>query len=275
MEKVTIQQLIVEEGEDFAIVVKEDFTPMVEVVAMATGGVAFGSCTKSLFQELDEMQKIQVQLGNKKEMQVEGKGTVGINTDHGKVLNNVQFIPELGYNLLSVGQLMAGGCSLVFDDKKCVITNKKSGQQVHIGMTPNKMFPLDVSTMEYFALAANAKDESELWHLRHLSSFLYASNKKKYGSLYDLQDKVLSVKEKRRVRAFKKGKSYRKEDKVVDVVDDSPSESDIVRNQTLIRSARKKLELDKSLGVQTIGNEDDIVKELVDIELQNRDQFFS
>ncbi|KAL4312115.1 hypothetical protein GQ457_01G013630 [Hibiscus cannabinus] len=33
------------------------------------------------------------------------------------------------------------------------------------------MFPLDVSTMENFALAANAKDDSELWHLRygHLS----------------------------------------------------------------------------------------------------------
>ncbi|KAK8481308.1 hypothetical protein V6N11_047294 [Hibiscus sabdariffa] len=69
--------------------------------------------TKSLFQELDETQKIHVQLGNKKKMQVEGKGTVGINDDHGKVLNNVQFIPELGYNLLSVGQLMAGGCSLM------------------------------------------------------------------------------------------------------------------------------------------------------------------
>ncbi|KAL4312806.1 hypothetical protein GQ457_01G025220 [Hibiscus cannabinus] len=125
------------------------------------------TCTKSLFQELDEMQKIQVQLGNKMEMQVEGKGTIGINTDRSKVLNNVQFIPELGHNLLSVGQLMAGGCSLVFDDNECVVTNKKSGQQVHIGMTPNKMFPLDVSTMENFALAANAKDDSELWHLRY------------------------------------------------------------------------------------------------------------
>ncbi|KAL4362876.1 hypothetical protein GQ457_04G016030 [Hibiscus cannabinus] len=79
--------------------------------------------TKSLFQELDETQKIQVQLGNKMEMQVEGKGTIGINTDR--------------------------------------------GQQVHIGMTPNKMFSLDVSTMENFALVANAKDDSELWHLRY------------------------------------------------------------------------------------------------------------
>ena len=61
--------------------------------------------TKSLFQELDETQKIKVQLGNKKEMQVKEKGTVGVNTSHGrvKVLDNVQFVPDLGYNLLSVG----------------------------------------------------------------------------------------------------------------------------------------------------------------------------
>jgi hypothetical protein len=125
--------------------------------------------TKSLFQELDETKKITVQLGNKKEMQVEGKGTVGVDTSHGKVktLDNVQFVPNLGYNLLSVGQLMAGGYSIVFDNDACVITNKKSGKKVHVSMTPNKMFPLDVSTMQNFALAASTKDDSKLWHLRY------------------------------------------------------------------------------------------------------------
>lgn len=125
--------------------------------------------TKSLFQELDETQRIKVQLGNKKEMQVAGKGTVGVDTSHGKVkvLNNIQFVPDLGYNLLSVGQLIAGGYSVLFDDNTCVIKNKKSGQKVQISMTSNKMFPLDVSNMENFALAASAKDDSKLWHLRY------------------------------------------------------------------------------------------------------------
>lgn len=83
---------------------------------------------KSLFHELDETQKIKVQLGNAKEMQVEGKGAVKIETSYGKVkmLNNVQFVLDLGYNLLSVRQLMAGGNSVLFDDNTCVITNKKS-----------------------------------------------------------------------------------------------------------------------------------------------------
>ncbi|KAH0657759.1 hypothetical protein KY289_026507 [Solanum tuberosum] len=115
-------------------------------------------------QKLNEKQKKKVQLGNTKEMQVEGKGTMGIDTSHDKVkmLDNVQFVPNLGYNLLSVGQLMSDGHSLWFDDDVCVITNKKSGKKVRITMTPNKMFPLDIFDMESFALAASAKDESKL-----------------------------------------------------------------------------------------------------------------
>ena len=41
--------------------------------------------TKCLFKELDETQKIKVQLGNTKEMQVEGKGTVKVETSHCKI----------------------------------------------------------------------------------------------------------------------------------------------------------------------------------------------
>ena len=54
-----------------------------------------------------------------------------------------------------------------FDDDACVTTNNKSGKKVYIIMTPNKMFPLEVSNIESFALAASAKDESKLWHLRY------------------------------------------------------------------------------------------------------------
>jgi len=122
------------------------------------------TCIKSLFKELDETQKIKVQLGNRKEIQVEGKDTVGVHTSHGKekMLDNVHFVPDLGYNLLSVGQLMASGYSILFDEDTCVITNKKSGKQVHVIMTPNKMFPLDVSNMDNFALTTSAKDYSKL-----------------------------------------------------------------------------------------------------------------
>ena len=105
--------------------------------------------TKFLFQELDEMRRIKVQLGNRREMQVKGKGRVKVVTSHGKIklLDNVQFVLGIRYNLLSVGQLMTRRYSIVFDDNTCVITNKKSGHKVQIVRTLNKMFPLDVSDM--------------------------------------------------------------------------------------------------------------------------------
>jgi len=69
---------------------------------------------KSLFHELDEKQKKRVQLGNTKELLVEGKDMVSIDTNQDKVnmIDNVQYVPNLGYNLLSVGQLMTNGYSL-------------------------------------------------------------------------------------------------------------------------------------------------------------------
>lgn len=44
--------------------------------------------TKTFFHELDETQKINVQLGNTKEVKVEGKSMVKVETNHGKVKAN-------------------------------------------------------------------------------------------------------------------------------------------------------------------------------------------
>ena len=50
-------------------------------------------------------------------MQVEGKGTIAIKTLQGdvKLLYDVQFVPCLAHNLLSVGQLMISEYKVVFD----------------------------------------------------------------------------------------------------------------------------------------------------------------
>lgn len=64
-------------------------------------------------------------------MQVEGKDMMKIDTSHGKfkLLDNVQFVPNLGYTLLSVGRLMAGGYSILFDDNACIIQNKNQARR--------------------------------------------------------------------------------------------------------------------------------------------------
>lgn len=103
-----------------------------------------------LFKELDESQKLQVRLGDNKQMQVEGRGIVTVETSNGKVklLSDVFFVPNLAHNLLSVGQLMDGGYAIVFDNGACVIKDKFGQPMVNICMTENKMFPLKISNMK-------------------------------------------------------------------------------------------------------------------------------
>ncbi|KAL0551708.1 hypothetical protein IC582_010797 [Cucumis melo] len=128
---------------------------------------------KPVFKELNEGEKLKVELGNGKELQVEGKGTVGIETHHGnRILTNVQYVPDIGYNLLSVGQLMESGYSILFDDGACLIKNKQTGRVLaKVKMTQSKMFPLEVSNVKSFALTATAtnttKNNSKLWYLRY------------------------------------------------------------------------------------------------------------
>jgi hypothetical protein len=54
-------------------------------------------------------------MGNGNKIQVKGKGTVMLEVAIGKykTLGDVQYASELGYNLLSVGQLMTAGNSVV------------------------------------------------------------------------------------------------------------------------------------------------------------------
>ncbi|XP_062080662.1 uncharacterized protein LOC133785446 [Humulus lupulus] len=87
---------------------------------------------RSLFKELDELQKEQVRLGDNKQIQFEIKGVVVVKTSHGKekLLYNVFFVPNLAHSLLSVGQLMASGYEILFNDGTCVINDLKSGQSI-------------------------------------------------------------------------------------------------------------------------------------------------
>ena len=81
-----------------------------------------------MFKELDESKKGEVRIGDNKLMQVHGKGVIiGIKTDQGivKLLNDVQYVPNFACYLLSVGQLLWSGYSVLFDNGYCLIHHKK------------------------------------------------------------------------------------------------------------------------------------------------------
>ena len=128
------------------------------------------SSSKSLFRDLNETMKSQVWFGYNRQVRVEGNGTVAIKTIQGnvKILQGVQYVPTWAHNLLSVGQLMKGGFSILFDGNACVIIDKKSRQTIaNVLVTQNNMFPFDISNAGSNALVVKGKNEPNLCHLRY------------------------------------------------------------------------------------------------------------
>ncbi|GKA97839.1 retrovirus-related pol polyprotein from transposon TNT 1-94 [Tanacetum coccineum] len=81
---------------------------------------------KKKFKELDETVKSIVRLGDDKQLKIEGRGTVFVTPGkQAKHIKDVHFAPNLAHNLLSVGQLMESGHSILFDDGKCMLLKKK------------------------------------------------------------------------------------------------------------------------------------------------------
>ncbi|GJR23799.1 retrovirus-related pol polyprotein from transposon TNT 1-94 [Tanacetum coccineum] len=86
---------------------------------------------RTKFKGLDEAFKSQVRLGDNKQLRIKGQGTTEISIGNKKkFIQDVCYAPCLAHNLLSVGQLMETGHSLLFDDGKCVVKHKATESEL-------------------------------------------------------------------------------------------------------------------------------------------------
>ena len=68
-----------------------------------------------IFRNLNNVDATKVKVGNGEMLMVKGKGTVAIKTTSGtKLLEYVMYVLEIEHNLVSVGQLVDSGFSLLF-----------------------------------------------------------------------------------------------------------------------------------------------------------------
>lgn len=123
---------------------------------------------KEKFKDLDETQKSLVRLGDDKQVQVEGKGTVAVNF-HGKerLIRNVRYAPGFVHNLLSVGQLMDSGLIVIFEENACTIKRKTGEVLYQATMTENRMFPIDFSCAEFYGMMSSNCVDTDIWHQRY------------------------------------------------------------------------------------------------------------
>ena len=80
-------------------------------------------------------------------------------------------VPNLSYNLCSVGQLAELGYRLIFDYSGCIVEDPRTGQELGIGPRVGRMVPVDNLHLLLVALVSVAVAVSSLpflalWHSR-------------------------------------------------------------------------------------------------------------
>lgn len=83
---------------------------------------------KNLFESTEETPSQVIILGDGNNIKGFGIRTVDLRPSLGrtKLLTNVQFVPNLAYNLLCVGQLMSFGDKMEFSNGDCAIKDDQS-----------------------------------------------------------------------------------------------------------------------------------------------------
>ena len=133
-----------------------------------------------------------VKVGNGDKVAIIGKGIVQIHTTTGiKHISDVLLVPELDQNLLSVGQLMQNGYSLLFKERSCVINDADGHELFEVEMR-KRCFPVNWNLMtEQECKVSKVELDSKLWHMRlghyNLKSIQFAQKQELVKDLPNIQ----------------------------------------------------------------------------------------
>ncbi|RDX76727.1 hypothetical protein CR513_43252, partial [Mucuna pruriens] len=120
---------------------------------------------RDLFKELGTSVVFKVNSGNGEHNAVKGKDTVAIESiSSTKLIKDVLFVPNIGQNLLSVGQLIQKGFKVIFESDKCLIKDANDIKVFKVKMK-GKNFALDPMKEEQTTFSA-INVHVEVWHKR-------------------------------------------------------------------------------------------------------------
>ncbi|KAJ4813156.1 polyprotein [Rhynchospora pubera] len=138
-----------------------------------------------MFTEMQEVVDGHVSFGDASKVKVEGQGKVLIQLKNGSetFITNVYYVPDMKSNILSLGQLLELGYTVVMKDKTLYLRDKNDRLIAQVEMTKNRMFKLNLMNVQAKCLKACVVDKSWLWHLRfgHLN----------FGGLKELSKKSM------------------------------------------------------------------------------------
>ncbi|KAI5330093.1 hypothetical protein L3X38_029490 [Prunus dulcis] len=135
---------------------------------------------ESVLIKIDRTVTCKVKMGTGDLVQATGKGTLVVETQHGRrYIHEVLLVPSLDENLLSVGQMMEHGYYVLFWGNMAVIFDDGSLNNVvaKVVMGGNRCFPLSLESMTPAARNASVIEDPWIWH-RRLGHLNFVSMKK-------------------------------------------------------------------------------------------------
>lgn len=133
-----------------------------------SGASAHYTMREDWLQSLQPPNVKEITVANNSKLSVKSSGKVTTNVDCGGTsneisINNVQLVPGISANLLSVSQLVHKGFTVIFDKSGCRIIDG-AGEVCATAKMVNNVFKLNVIQSQ--CLLANGNDDNNLWHRR-------------------------------------------------------------------------------------------------------------
>jgi hypothetical protein len=122
---------------------------------------------KNLFVLMEEIAGT-VSFGDASKVEVKDKGKVKFIQKNGStgIIEDVYFIFEMNSNILSIGQLMEKGYKIFSNVRSLNLEDKTGRMVVSVEIVPNKMFKLDLNSVQERCLKVSLENNNDLWHLR-------------------------------------------------------------------------------------------------------------
>ena len=124
---------------------------------------------ENLFKELTKVDVGHVSFGDAaSKVAVKGRGTIWYLQKNNRVgeIRDVYYVPNLKSNILSMGQLMEKGYSVLMKDRVLYLKDKSDRLIARVEMKKNRMYKLDLKIVQERCLKLDVKDEAMMWHFR-------------------------------------------------------------------------------------------------------------
>lgn len=135
-----------------------------------SGASAHMTNERTILQDLHRSEKRDVLTANNEKMSIDGVGNVSqlirVNDENKNiVIENVQYIPKICANLLSVSQIVLKNLEVVFNKKGCTIFDEGKNV-VACGSLVDNLFKLNTVGADMACKVNNIVDDTSLWHRR-------------------------------------------------------------------------------------------------------------